>query len=136
MVSVGFDPKSYTVPEGEFRILTIVKVGMPEESVVVIVNTHDGTATGIQHYNFYTSHNDNNLLAVKDNDYNPLNNVRIVFEPAVFRQTIELFTVSDGVFEGDEDLYASLSVSDTRVDVFDPIANVTITEDDDYNYGI
>ena len=46
-VSVGFDPTSYIVPEGDVANLTIVRIGDAEEPVVVTINTNDGTAEGM-----------------------------------------------------------------------------------------
>ena len=43
-VIVGFSPAVYTVPEGEERNLTIVKVGESSVAVSVLISTMDGTA--------------------------------------------------------------------------------------------
>ena len=46
-VSIGFNPSSYTVLEGDSEDLIIVRVGDAEVPVVATISTVDGTATGI-----------------------------------------------------------------------------------------
>ena len=43
---IGFDLATYTVEEGDNFNLIIVKQGMNERSVTVVLNTADGTAVG------------------------------------------------------------------------------------------
>ena len=45
-MSVGFDPTTYQVLEGNPAELIVVRIGDSEEPVVVTVTTSDGTAEG------------------------------------------------------------------------------------------
>ena len=58
-----------------------------------------------------------------------LSNVPVVFNPGVFSQTVTLTTFPDIPVEGDEHLVAMISTTDSRIDIFAPMANVTIRED-------
>ena len=69
------------------------------------------------------------LSTLAGDDYTQLDGVQVTFDPGVFTQTVTLNTLTDVPAEGNEDLTASLTVSDTRVTVFNPQATVTITED-------
>ena len=62
-------------------------------------------------------------------DYDVLDGVQVVFPPGVFSQTVTLNTLPEVPVEGDEDIQAVLTPVDNRVDVFEPIADVTIVED-------
>ena len=46
VVSIGFDPATYLVNEGESSEFIIVKRGMNVRPVTVVLNTTDGTAEG------------------------------------------------------------------------------------------
>ena len=46
-VSVGFDPTSYTVLEGNTAELILVRIGDAEQNVAVTVLVNDGTAMGL-----------------------------------------------------------------------------------------
>ena len=59
VVSVGFDPTSYTVLEGGSTDLIIVKNGDTEGPLLVTVSTNDGTATGDSTIMFYSRVNKN-----------------------------------------------------------------------------
>ena len=67
--------------------------------------------------------------SVGDNDYTQLAGVQVTFHPDNISQTVTLFTTSDGIAEGNEDLIAFLTVTDTRVTIFNRVANVTIIEE-------
>ena len=43
---IGFEPAEYTVVEGGMSEFIIVKRGMNERPVTVVLNTADGTAVG------------------------------------------------------------------------------------------
>ena len=57
----------------------------------------------------------------------------MTFAPGVFTRRISLASLTDVPAEGNEDLTATLSAADPRVDVTSPEASVTITEDGIYN---
>jgi hypothetical protein len=62
-------------------------------------------------------------------DYVRLDGVSVTFLPGVFTQRVTLNTLADLPAEGDEDLFATLSAVDARVDVTEPEATIIITED-------
>ena len=62
-------------------------------------------------------------------DYVRLDGVGVTFLPGEFTQRVTLNTLADLPAEGDEDLVATLSAVDARVDVTQPEASVIITED-------
>ena len=68
-------------------------------------------------------------LLLGGEDYFVLDGIRVVFPPGVFSQTVTLNTITDVPAEGNEDLDAVLGVTDTRVGIFEPTANVIITEE-------
>ena len=72
--------------------------------------------------------NDDSLSTSAGDDYTQLDGVEVTFDPGVFTQTVTLNTLTDVPAEGNENLTASLTVSDTRVTVSDSVASVTITE--------
>ncbi|CAI8024988.1 FRAS1-related extracellular matrix protein 2, partial [Geodia barretti] len=109
-VSIGFNPTAYMVLEGGSVDLIIERMGDAEDPVVATVLTRDGSATAGE-------------------DYVRLDGVEVTFLPGEFTQTVTLNTMADLPAEGDEDLVATLSAVDARVDVTQPNATVVITDD-------
>ena len=52
-MSVGFDPTTYTVLEGNSEQLVIRKRGETEGPIQILVSTTDGTATGLYMLDVY-----------------------------------------------------------------------------------
>ena len=132
-VSVGFDPVNYIVSEGDSTDLTIVRRGDAERPVVVIVTTGGGTATGtcifVSILIIFT------VFSSAGDDYVPLDGVEVTFPPGVFTQTITLDTVPDVPVEGTENVGVVIEVIDEGVNVFEPSADVLITEEGTKNHS-
>jgi hypothetical protein len=108
-VSIGFNPTAYMVLEGGSVDLIIERVGDAEVTVVATVLTRDGSATAGE-------------------DYVRLDGVEVTFLPGEFTQRVTLNTLTGVPAEGDEDLAATLTAVDARVDVTQPEASIIITE--------
>ena len=54
----------------------------------------------------------------------------MTFNPGEFTVTINLSTLPDNVVEGNEELTATLTTTNTDVDVVNPTATILITDDD------
>ena len=67
-------------------------------------------------------------------DYVPLDGVEVTFPPGVFTQTITLDTVPDVPVEGTENVGVVIDVVDEGVNVFEPSADVLITEEGTKNH--
>ena len=52
-VSVGFDPTTYAIPEGDSDQLVIRKVGETEGPIEILVSTSGGTAAGLYMLDVY-----------------------------------------------------------------------------------
>ena len=70
-----------------------------------------------------------NFFFAAGEDYVRLDGVSVTFLPGEFTQRVSLNTLADLPAEGDEDLFATLSAVDARVDVTEPEATIIITED-------
>ena len=127
-MSVRFNPTTYTTLEGDSSELTIVRMGDAEQSFVVTVTTTDGSATGWLSLMHLIINDDSLLPNLAGDDYTQLDGVEVTFDPGEFTQTVTLNTLTDVPAEGNEDLTATLTVTDTRVTVSDSVATVTITE--------
>ena len=73
------------------------------------------------HYNYYQM--------PEPDDYVQLDGVQVTFNPGEFTKTVTLQIVDDGIAEGDEHFNATLSPTDSRVTVSEPVAEIWITED-------
>ena len=53
----------------------------------------------------------------------------VTFSAGTHSESVLVFIIDDEEYEGTEDFYAILTTDDTRVDIFQPNANVTIVDD-------
>ena len=131
-VIVGFSPAVYTVPEGEERNLTIVKVGESSVAVSVLISTIDGTAMSTLN-SLNNNYKSGDLIVfifhAAPMDYTSISTQNVTFAPNQSEQFVLLRTFPDSTVEGRETLSAVLTDASEGVTIGQGIANITITED-------
>ena len=132
MVTIGFDPATYSVPEGAGSVsVTVVAQGSLARDVVVTLSTMDGTAVGGC---MHTSDSSIPLyaplfLSAAPGDYTPIT-MQLTFSDAMPSQTVPITITGDDMLEGPETFNVTLTSSDNAVTVDPMSATVHIVDDD------
>ncbi|CAI8033565.1 FRAS1-related extracellular matrix protein 2, partial [Geodia barretti] len=112
-VEVGFSPSVYSVAEdGIFVIVTVISrnPNLLEREVTVNIQTVSGTAV-------------DGLDFVGNNEV-------LTFGPGDSSGSTLIFINNDNLYEGTEDFTVILTTTDSAVEIFQPVADITITDDD------
>ena len=133
MVTIGFDPATYSVAEDAGSVsVTVAAQGSLVRDVVVTLSTMDGTAVGGC---LHASDSSIPLyaplfLSAAPGDYTPITSLELTFSNTMPSQTVPI-TIADGdVVEGLETFTVTLASPDTAVAINPMTATVDILDED------
>ena len=114
-VVVQFERSMYEGSEGERVEVCAVLIGTASQSVLVGVDSVDGSATGCDSYLFHKcSYMLGLYYTTAPDDYGSVNSV-YVFDPPSTRECIDVTIVDDNISEDPEDFSLTLSIPVTTV---------------------
>ena len=112
---VQFERSMYEGSEGERVEVCAVLIGTASQSVLVGVDSVDGSATGCDSYLFHKcSYMLGLYYTTAPDDYGSVNSV-YVFDPPSTRECIDVTIVDDNISEDPEDFSLTLSIPVTTV---------------------
>ena len=146
MITIGFNPATYTVAEsaGSVNVTVNILNGTLARDVRVLLMTAltDGTATGIEflksdtllwnvnyvcQYEFHGKHFSYIYAAMVDY---VVTSSDLIFNVTTSSQTMRIPIIEDNIYEGSETITVTLTSTDPAAIVNPPSASITIEDDD------